>query len=78
MERLIRNLRGDQQNLNWDYIIVNTNNLKYALEYTIISIYKQIVLNNWTKIRWDGEKFNQNNYRIELQKELDFYVRYLA
>jgi len=72
--KTLRTLRMDQQKLTWNYII-NMKDLKHKLEYDIISIYKQLVWNNLTKIRWEGETINPAKYRIELQKEVDFYIR---
>ena len=76
VKKMVRNLREDQQNLSWDYII-NMNNYKHSMEYTVISIYKQIVWNNSTKIRWDGDILNQRKYRVELEKEVDFFIRHI-
>ena len=50
LTKTLRTLGMDKQKLTWNYII-NMKDLKHKLEYDIISIYKQIVWNNLTKVR---------------------------
>ena len=72
--KIIRTLRKDQQKLTWNYL-VNMKEIKHKMEYEIISIYKKIIWNSSTKIRWGGERINITKLRVEMQKEIDFFAR---
>jgi len=73
---MLSDLKGQDQPPTWDYII-NMSKLTHTLEYEIISIYKTTVWNNATKIRWEGEIFNQAKLNNELRIEVDFIERYI-
>jgi len=71
---MIRELRGDQQKITWEYII-DMKNIKHQAEYEIITLYKLNIWNNATNVRWGGKNMNSQKVNVTFQKDIKYYLK---
>ena len=74
MTKMIRIIRQDNQTLNWNYII-NMKNMLHKVEYATISIYKMVIWNKATSIRWGNEPNDAKTLKNNLKSELKIYIK---
>ena len=69
MIKITHIIRLDNQKMTWNYV-VNMKNMIYKIEYASISIYKMVIWNKATSIRWGNEindtKMLKNRLKCEL------------